>query len=270
MLKKSLYLLLIGVLAGLVASGCVIKDDDPCDGVTCDGHGTCEEDFNGDPICNCETGYQTSEDGLHCEEATYTVSLTWTYSDAAGCTAAQVGSVNVLLLEGGTELADATITCAEGDGADIANMQDGSYTVELRATSNSGELTYYGEGSVTVSGQDTNLNIQMEPIGFVVFTWDMDGLTCTAAGVNRVRVKVNTEDGATNLYTADPVPYCDDEGHSTVDTAFFYMGNYNLVLEGQCETSLDFNYNYDATMVISEKGENNYGLLSLDVVGGGC
>jgi hypothetical protein len=165
MLKKSLYLLLIGLLAGLVASGCVIKDD-PCDGVDCDGHGTCTE-WEGNAVCDCETGYQTSADGLHCEPAGYTISLTWGYTGAADCTGAQVASVNVSMLEGGTEIANATILCADGDGADISEVADGSYDIELRATSNGGEMTYYGEGSVTVSGQDAALNITMEPIGFV-------------------------------------------------------------------------------------------------------
>lgn len=268
MLKKSLYLLLIGLFLGLVTSGCVIKDDDPCDGVSCDGHGVCTE-WEGQALCDCDSGYVTSTDGLHCEFAGYIVSLTWDF-DGVGCSAAQVASVNVSLLEGGTELTNADITCTQGDGADIADIQDGSYDIELRATSNAGEMTYYGEGSVTVSGQDTSLNISLDPIGFVAFNWDMAGETCTVAGVNRVRVKINSEDGTENLYTADPVPYCDEGGHSTEDSAFFYLGTYNLVLDGQCETSLDFNYNLNYTMVISEKGENNYGTLSLEAIGGGC
>ena len=266
MLKKSLYLLLIGVLAGLVASGCVIKDDDPCDGITCDGHGTCTE-YEGEPICDCEAGWKTSDDLIHCVPAGYTISLTWDF-DGVACTAAQVASVNVSLLEGATELANADITCAQGDGADIEEIEDGSYTIELRATSNSGEMTYYGEGSVTVSGQDASLNISMDPIGFVAFTWDFDGLTCTTAGVSRVRVMVNTEDGSTNLYTASPVPDCADGGHDTEAAAFLYLGNYNLVLEGVCDSDLSTGYTYDAIMMVTEKGENNYGLLSL--TGNGC
>jgi hypothetical protein len=266
MLKKSLYLLLIGVLAGLVASGCVIKDDDPCDGVSCDGHGVCTE-WEGEALCDCESGYVTSADGMHCEFAGYVVSLTWDF-DGVGCTAAQVASVDVTLLEGATELANATITCAQGDGADIADIVDGSYTVELRATSNTGEMTYYGEGSVAVSGQDASLNITLDPVGFVAFTWDFDGLTCTTAGVSRVKVMINTEDASTNLYTASPVPSCDVGGHSTETDAFLYLGNYNLVLEGVCDSDLSTGYTYDAIMMVTEKGENNYGLLSL--TGNGC
>jgi len=266
MLKKSLYLLLIGLFLGLVTSGCVIKDDDPCDGVSCDGHGVCTE-WEGEALCDCESGYVTSTDGKHCEFAGYIVSLTWDF-DGVGCTAAQVASVNVSLLEGGTELANADIACAQGDGADIEEIQDGSYDIELRATSNSGEMTYYGEGSVTVSGQDASLNISMDPIGFVAFTWDFDGQTCTAAGVSRVRVMIDTEDGSSNVYTASPVPNCDESGHSTETTAFFYLGNYNLILEGVCDSDLSTGYTYDATMMVTEKGENNYGLLSL--TGNGC
>jgi hypothetical protein len=268
MLKKSLYLLLIGVLAGLVATGCVIKDD-PCDGITCDGHGTCIE-YMDEAMCECDAGFKTSDDLVHCVPAGYTISLTWGYTGAADCTGAQVASVNVSMLEGGTEIANATINCADGDAADISEVADGSYDIELRATSNSGEMTYYGEGSVTVSGQDTALNITMEPIGFVIFTWDMRGLTCTAAGVSRVRVMVNTQDGTSNLYTASPIPSCDEGGHSTETAAFLYLDTYNLVLEGVCDSDLSTGYSFDADMVISEKGENNYGLLSLDAVGGGC
>lgn len=266
MLKKSLYLLMLGMLAGLVVSGCVVKDDDPCDGVSCDGHGVCVE-WEGQALCDCEAGYVTSTDGKHCDFAGYNISLTWSF-DGVGCTAAQVASVDVSLLEGGTELASATITCAQGDGADIEEIEDGTYDVELRATSNSGELTYYGEGSVTVSGQDASLDITLEAVGYVAFTWDFDGLTCTAAGVSRVRVMIDTADGSQNLYTASPVPNCDDGGHSTEDTAFFYLDNYNLVLEGVCDSDLSTGYTYDAVMMITEKGENNYGQISL--TGNGC
>lgn len=269
MLKKSLHLLLVGLLAGLALSGCVISEDDPCEGIDCDGHGTCD-DYEDVPFCTCDAGYKVTADDLGCEIAGYTISLTWSFSGAGACTAAQVASVNVSMLEGVNEIANATIDCTDGDGADIEEVDDGTYDIELRATSNTDEMTYYGEGSVTVDGQDAALDITLDPVGFVAFTWDMGGETCTVAGVDRVRVKINTEDGTETLYTASPVPYCTDVGHSTEDTAFFFMGNYNLVLEGQCETSLEFNYNYDATMVISEKGENNYGNLSLNVVGVGC
>jgi hypothetical protein len=251
----------------LALSGCVVKDD-PCDGVSCDGFGICTE-WEGEALCDCDAGYNTSADGKHCEFAGYIVSLTWSF-DGVGCTAAQVASVDVTLLESGTELTSATITCAQGDGADISEIGDGTYDVELRATSNAGEMTYYGEGSVTVNGQDADLDITLDPIGFVVFTWDFDGLTCTAAGVSRVRVMIDSEDGSSNLYTASPVPDCDEEGHSTEDTAFLYLGNYNLVLEGVCDSDLSTGYAYDAVMMITEKGENNYGNLSLNAIGGGC
>ena len=230
MLKNILHILLVGLLAGLVISGCVIKDDD-------------------DP-------------------ATYMVSLTWSFTDAADCTVAQLASIDVTILEGGTELITQTIDCSAG-GADI-EVEDGAYTIELRATSNSGELTYYGEGAVTVAGIDESLNIEMEPIGFVIFTWDFGGLTCSAAGVDRVRVMINDEQGTTNLYTATPVPDCVDGGHSTEDAAFLFLDNYNLVLEGVCDSDLSTGYSFDAIMEITEKGENNYGLLHLDAVGGGC
>ena len=104
----------------------------------------------------------------------------------------------------------------------------------------------------------------------MAFTWDFDGQTCTAAGVDKVRVKINTEDGSSNLYTAFPVPLCSEGGHSTETEAFLYLGNYNLVLEGICTTDADVHYDYDAIMMITEKGENNYGNLSLNAIGAGC
>ncbi len=266
-------LLLIGILTGLALSGCVVKEDDPCDGITCDGHGTCTE-YEGEAICDCDAGYKTSDDLIHCVAipSSYTISLTWSFSGAGTCTSAQVASVDVTILEGGTELANATINCADGDGADIEEMQDGTYNVELRATGNSGEFTYYGEGSVTVNGQDASLDITQDPIGYVTLTWDFGGQGCTASGVDRVRVKINTEDGSSNLYTATPVPYCtdNDNGHSTEDTAFFFLDNYNLVLEGVCTSDTEVHYEYNATRMITEKGENNYGKLSLDAIGAGC
>ncbi len=270
MLKKSLHLVLVAMLAGLALSGCVVSEDDPCDGVTCDGHGVCVE-WEGEALCDCEDGYVTSADGRHCEFAGYTISLTWSF-EGVGCTGAQVASVDVSLLEAGTdnELASATIACADGDGADIEEVQDGSYDIELRATSNSGEMTYYGEGSVTISGQDDALDITLDGVGFVVFTWDMGGETCTVSGVDKVRVKINTEDGTSNLYTAFPVPECTEAGHSTEETAFFYLDTYELVLEGICNSDADVHYEYVGPMLISNKGENHYGNLSLDIIGAGC
>jgi len=38
---------------------------DPCEGVDCSGHGTCESQ-GGEPHCNCEWGYETSADGKDC------------------------------------------------------------------------------------------------------------------------------------------------------------------------------------------------------------
>jgi hypothetical protein len=240
---------------------------DPCAGVDCDGHGTCTV-FEWEAYCECDSGYRVSVDGLHCEYAGHQISLGWSFLDAAGCTEAQVAGVEVLLLQGGTELASATINCSQGDGADIEEVQDGDYKIELRANSNSGDLTYYGEGSVTVNGQDTAINIMMDPVGFIKFTWDMAGRTCTAAGVSNVRVLVNNEAGITNLYKASPTPSCNEGGHSTEETAFFSLGNYNLVLLGICASDQSEGYGLDAIIAITEKGENNYGLLSLDEDGG--
>lgn len=258
----------VGYTCNMITCACE-ADVGPCAGVDCDGHGTCVE-WQGQALCSCEDGYNTSADGLHCEFAGYMISLTWSFSDAASCTAAQVAEVDVMLLQGGTELASAAITCSQGGGADIEEVQDGSYAIELRAKSNSGELTYYGDGNVTVSGQDAAIHITMEPIGFLVFTWDMAGQTCNSAGVSNVGVIVKNEAGTSTLYTASPVPSCTEGGHSTEQTAFFYLGNYNLVLEGICTSDQSTGYSLDATMMITQKGENNYGLLSLDAVGGGC
>ena len=93
MLKNTLHLLLVGMLAGLVISGCVIKDD-PCDGVTCDGHGTCIE-YLDEAMCECDTGYKTSDDLVHCVPAGSMVSLTWSFPDAANCTGALINDVLV-------------------------------------------------------------------------------------------------------------------------------------------------------------------------------
>lgn len=42
-----------------VEDGC-----DVCAGVTCDNHGTCEVNEDGDPACNCENGYGNNNEGL--------------------------------------------------------------------------------------------------------------------------------------------------------------------------------------------------------------
>ena len=241
----------------------------PCDGVDCDGHGTCVE-WQGQALCDCDAGYRTSADGLHCELAGYRISLTWTFSDAIGCAGAQVYSIEVTLLQGGTELASADIDCSAG-GADIEELQDGSYTIELLATSNSGENTYYGEASVMISGSDQALSITMEPIGFVRMDWDFEGLNCIVAGVGWVNMKINDEYDTTNLYTATPVPNCTDGGHSTEGTAFFHHDTYHLFLEGICASDPGIiGYTYDAYMLVTEKGDNFYGTLSLHQEGAGC
>ncbi len=50
-MTKKLYFPVVVLLIGLLAGGCVVKsDDDPCEGVTCDGHGTCL-DVGGEAEC---------------------------------------------------------------------------------------------------------------------------------------------------------------------------------------------------------------------------
>ena len=53
----------------LVAAGCARLGLAPlegaCDGVECDGHGTCEVDEAGEAVCLCEESYQ-NVGPLHC------------------------------------------------------------------------------------------------------------------------------------------------------------------------------------------------------------
>lgn len=63
--KISMFMFVLGVL-GLLAAGCAKEaEDDPCEGVTCSGHGTPR--VVGDTCqCQCEEGYDVSDDGKSC------------------------------------------------------------------------------------------------------------------------------------------------------------------------------------------------------------
>jgi hypothetical protein len=265
MLKKSLYLLLIGLLAGLVASGCVIKDD-PCDGITCDGHGTCTE-FEGEAICDCDSGFKTSDDLVHCVPAGATVSLTWSFPDAADCTGALINDVFVELFEGATPVVDSTVDCTAG-GVDIAELEDGSYTIYLTARTTSGERHYFASVDVTVSGQDVDMgDIVLDPIGFILLYWEFPGGgTCTTAGVDDVIVTV--AQAGTTIYDSGALD-CAVGGDSVGD--FFLATNYDLTIECFCANDPRvIGYKYEATMQINNKGENEYPPLTMEMQSTGC
>jgi hypothetical protein len=265
MLKKSLYLLLIGSLFALVASGCVIKDD-PCDGVTCDGHGTCEE-WEGLAVCSCETGYETSEDGLHCIPVGSIISLTWSFPDASDCTGALITDVQVEMFEGTSSIADSTVACNSG-GVDIEDVEDGSYTIDLTAETTSGERHYFASVDVTVSGQDVDLgDIVLDPIGFILLYWEFPGGgTCTTTGVEDVIVTV--AQAGTTIYDSGALD-CTDGGHSVGD--FYLATDYDLTIECFCASDPRIiGYKYEATMQINNKGENEYPPLEMVMQSTGC
>ncbi len=57
----------IAALFGLLLANCSSGggSEDPCKGIDCSDHGTCRVE-NEQPVCDCETGYTTSTDGIRC------------------------------------------------------------------------------------------------------------------------------------------------------------------------------------------------------------
>lgn len=268
MTRRILFVLTLGAVAGLLASGCIISsgEDDPCKGITCDGHGTCMEDADGEPYCECEDNYHA--EGLSCIFDGYTVSLEWTFGeDQKTCMNAQVGQVHVEVLEADAVLVEDTLDCSAG-GVDIEEMDDGDYTVNLTGINNAGDDAYRASVDFSVAGSDEDLGVViLDPFGFIEFSWEfgIDGLDCTAAGVERVKVAIYDEAGETELFRADPIPYCDDQGAIITN---WDLGSYNLVLEGVCASDLETGYLFDGIVDVTLPGRNDFGVISLEDVGG--
>jgi len=223
----------------------------------------------GQATCNCEQNYHA--EGLNCVFDGYKLNFTWAFGqEGKNCTQAMVGQVKVLFEKDGASLLDQTMSCS-ANGAVIEKLQSGTYQLKLTGIANNGENWYYGAWEITISDKDLDAGqLKLDPIGFMKFSWDFgDGhLDCAAAKVAKVRIKINTEDGATNLYTSNPVPDCATVPQTIGD---FVLGNYNLVLEASC-TNDPFTMGYwlDATVEVSRNGENNYGLINVPVKDTGC
>lgn len=268
MTRKTLCFALVGLLAGCLASGCVIKDDDPCDGVGCSGHGVCSEDANGNPMCTCDDNYHV--DGLECIFDGYSISLDWSFGpDEKACTQVQVTNVYVQLLDDDVEVTSTTVNCQAG-GAVIDGVYDGFYTIYVLGLNADGEEWYRAWADVEVAGFDEDLGVvNLTAFGFMTFLWTfgIDEWDCLDAGVDRVRVMVNTVDQLENLFTASPIPLCEDLG---VEITNWDLGEYNLVLEGVCLSDLTVGYELDVDVEVLYPGENDYGTLILQEVNGGC
>jgi hypothetical protein len=255
------------IAASLIFSGCFAQAD-PCEGVTCSGHGTCVA-TGGQAACECEQNYHA--EALNCVFDGYKLNFTWAFGpEGKTCTQALVGQVRVQLEKDSASLLDQTMNCS-ANGAVIEKLQNGTYQLKLTGIANNGENWYYGAWEVTISDKDLDAGqLKLDPIGFMKFSWDFgDGhLDCTAARVAKVRIKINTEDGATNLYTSNPVPDCTAVPQTIGD---FVLGNYNLVLEASCASDpFIMGYQLDATVEVSRTGENNYGVITLPINGTGC
>jgi hypothetical protein len=266
MLKKSLHLLMVAMLAGLALSGCVISEDDPCDGITCDGHGTCVE-YEGEAMCDCDEGYKTSDDLIHCEPAGNTVSLTWSFPDASSCTSALINTVFVEFYDTSGLLDSLDVACADG-GVDIDYVENGSYTIDLTAETTSGERHYFGSVDVTVADQDVDLgDIVLDPIGFILLYWQFPNQDdCSTVGVRDVYVMVDYQ--GTEIYDSGVLD-CIDGGHEVGD--FYLATDYDLTIECYCaDDPRVLGYSYEATMQITNKGENEYPPLTMELQGTGC
>jgi hypothetical protein len=266
MTRKTLCIALVGLLAGCLVGGCVIKDEDPCEGVDCSGNGVCSEDANGEPMCTCDEYYHV--EGLQCIFDGYSVSVDWTFGpDAKSCTQVQVTDVYVQILENDVEVNSSTVNCQAG-GAVIDGVYDGLYSIYLLGLNADGEEWYRAWVDFEVAGFDEDLGaVNLDAFGFMAFYWTfgVDEWDCTIAGVDRVRVMVNNVAQTENLFTADPIPQCEDLG---VEITNWEMGEYNLVLEGVCESDLTTGYSLDVNVEVLYPGENDYGTLILQDVGG--
>jgi len=265
MTRKTLLFSIVGLLVGSLVTGCVIKEN-PCADVTCSGFGECIEDANGDAMCECDANYHA--EGLQCIFDGYSISVEWDFGpEFKSCTEVQVTNVFVQLLENDVEVTSTTVNCQVG-GVDIEGVMDGFYSVALVGLNNSGEEWYRAYVDVQVAGFNEDLGVvNLEAFGFMEFSWvfGTEQWDCLTAGVDRVRVEVWTTDEATNLFTANPIPDCEDLGAIITN---WDIGAYNLLLEGICESDLSTGYVLDANVEILYPGQNDYGPLILDDVGG--
>lgn len=266
MKKISAIFLFLGIF-GLLSSGCIISSGgSPCEGITCDGFGTCLE-VGGDAECTCDTGY--ANDGpMHCVASGSSIDLDWAFGPGArSCQDAYVDKVRVQMFDGTTEILNQEVACSN-NGAVIDAVEDGVYSIDLTGLSSSGAQWYTTTEDVTVNGQNLQLGtVVLTPTGpgDMTFVWEFgDGLDCTASGVSRVKVSVY--DSSSNLeFEANPVPHCDEAGSNITN---FALGTWNLVLEGVCESDLSVGYKLDANLIIAHPDDNDYGTVTLEDVGG--
>ncbi len=273
-MTKKLYFPVVVLLIGLLAGGCVVKsDDDPCEGVTCDGHGTCL-DVGGEAECTCNAGY-INDGPLNCveEDVGSAIDLSWAFGPGARtCAEAYVEDVHVLMSDGTTDLIDEVVACTEG-GVVISPVEDGTYTIELTGLSAADDEWYfYSDADVVVDGGDVDLGtLVLLPLddGDMRFEWVFgeDELDCAAAGVDRVRVEVYDMQDNLEFEATNPIPYCSDLGAIIED---FELGTWNLVLEGVCEADLSTGYRLDANVIVAHPGENDYETVVLEDLGAGC
>lgn len=266
MKKLSSVVFLMGI-CGLFINGCIISSGgSPCDGITCDGYGTCIE-VGGDAKCQCDSGY-TNDGPLHCMAAGSSIDMSWAFGPGGrNCDDAYVDKVKVQMYDGSNEILNQTVDCGN-NGAVIDQVEDGTYTIDLTGLSAAGDEWYTTTQDVTVSGQNVDLGtVVLTPTGpgDMTFVWEFgSGLDCTAAGVSRVRVQVY--DSSSSLeFEADPVPHCDEAGSNITN---FALGTWNLVLEGVCDSDLSVGYRLDANLVIAHPQENDFGTVTLEDVGG--
>jgi hypothetical protein len=257
------------LLAGLLASGCIISsgDGDPCEGITCDGHGTCLE-VGGEAECSCDAGYE-NDGPLHCVPAGNEIDLDWAFGPGVrDCADAYVDTVRVQLFDGADSLLDDELDCSAG-GVIITDVADGSYDLELTGLGAGGEVWYSATEIVDVQGSDAVLGtVVLEPLadGHISFDWAFGAseLDCAGAGVGRVDVAVYDMQG--NLeYAPDQIPYCDE---APIQITNFTLQSWDLVLEAICESDLSVGYSFEATLEVSHPDDNDFGLLVLE--GPGC
>jgi hypothetical protein len=196
------------------------------------------------------------------------ISLDWNFGpELKTCTEVQVTNVHIQLLQNDVEVTSTTVNCSAG-GAEIDGVEDGSYSIYLVGLNNDGEEWYRAYEDVQVAGFDVDLGtINLTAFGYMAFTWlfGIDQWDCEIAGVDRVRVMVNNVAQTENLFTADPIPHCEDLG---VEITNWDLGAYNLVLEGVCESDLSTGYSLDVNVEVLYPGENDYGALILEDIGG--
>jgi hypothetical protein len=269
MLRKNLFVLVVCALAGGLVAGCVIKGSDACDLISCDNHGTCIE-VGGLADCACDTGF-VNDGPLHCVPEGSQVDLDWAFGPGVrSCADAHVADVRVQMFDGAVEILNNLVDCETG-GAVIAPVEDGSYTIDLTGLSAAGDEWYFATEDVLVDGSNVDLaTVVLAPTGTgdLRFEWafGLSELGCVAAGVSRVRVEVYDQSGGLE-FEASPIPNCSEAGSVVTN---FALGTWNLVLEGVCDADLSTGFVLDADLVVAHPGENDYGTVVLEEVGGGC